>query len=208
VSDDENHHEHAHEHDHEHEHEHVHEHEHGHDGLDPVEHAALHLREYREEKDAFIREDPHSPLPLVARSTFARLSYYPHDPDLTFVVPLDRDVDTTPFEVQSSTGEPGEQRRFGKVHLEIGGSPVDLTIFGEGEDDLFLPLRDGTSGKETYGAGRYVEPFMVDDDNVLVDFNYLYNPFCAYNEAYSCPLPPMENWIQVPVEAGEKTYGH
>jgi uncharacterized protein (DUF1684 family) len=80
-----------------------------------------------------------------------------------------------------------------------------LTIFGE-DDELFLPMRDATSGQETYGAGRYLEPELIAQGTVDVDFNYLYNPFCAYNPGYSCPLPPTENWLKVPIRAGEKNY--
>jgi uncharacterized protein (DUF1684 family) len=185
-----------------------HHHDHGHEGMDPVAHAALHLGEFREQKDAFLRDDPHSPLPHEARHTFSGLQYFPHNPDLTFVVPIDRDVPSDPLPMPTSTGEEGEMHRFGKVHLEVDGTPVDLTIFGDDPNDLFLPMRDATSGKETYGAGRYMEPFMVDEHSVLVDFNYLFNPFCAYNESYSCPLPPMENWLKVPIRGGEKTFPH
>jgi uncharacterized protein (DUF1684 family) len=81
-----------------------------------------------------------------------------------------------------------------------------LTLYRGTDGDLFLPLRDATSGDETYGAGRYLEPLMLDDGRVLVDFNYLYNPYCAYNDAWSCPLPPRENWLTVPIRAGEKAF--
>ncbi len=72
--------------------------------------------------------------------------------------------------------------------------------------ELFLPLRDATSGEETYGAGRYLEPQPAAEGWVLMDFNCLYSPYCAYNEAWSCPLPPRENWLSVPIRAGEKTF--
>jgi uncharacterized protein (DUF1684 family) len=198
--------EHVHEHT-EHE-EHEHHHEHGHEGLDPVAHAALHLTEYRAAKDEFMGSDPRAPLPHHAQHGFHGLSYYPHNPELTLVLPLDRDVSADPIVAQTSTGEEQEQKRLGKIHFEVDGTPVELTIFGGGDEDLFLPMRDATSGKETYGAGRYLEPLLLDENTVLVDFNYLFNPFCAYNEAYSCPLPPMENWLKVPIHAGEKTFEH
>jgi uncharacterized protein (DUF1684 family) len=76
----------------------------------------------------------------------------------------------------------------------------------EGEDEYFLPFRDRTSGHETYGAGRYVEVAPARDGRVVVDFNYAYNPNCAYSPDWSCPLPPPENWLKVPLEAGEKNF--
>ena len=67
----------------------------------------------------------------------------------------------------------------------------------------FLPFRDATSGKETYGAGRYLDVPRGENGQVVVDFNYAYSPYCAYGDAYSCALPPRENWLTVPIEAGE-----
>jgi uncharacterized protein (DUF1684 family) len=68
----------------------------------------------------------------------------------------------------------------------------------------FLPFADSMAGKETYGAGRYLEPLALMGGKVLVDFNYAYNPYCAYNDLYSCPLTPWENRLKVPIRAGEK----
>ncbi|MCI0396478.1 MAG: DUF1684 domain-containing protein, partial [Chloroflexi bacterium] len=73
------------------------------------------------------------------------------------------------------------------------------------------PFRDTTNGQETYGAGRYLDSHrpglnQLGPDRFEVDFNYSYNPYCAYSEYYSCPLPPRENWLKVPIRAGEKNY--
>ncbi|MBV9281305.1 MAG: DUF1684 domain-containing protein [Chloroflexi bacterium] len=174
--------------------------------MDEQAHEEHHLVEYRTAKDEYMREDPHSPLSDEQRSTFAGLAYYPFNPALHLHLPLDREVPAGVVTMEASVGESQEFRRAGKIHFEVGGQPAALTIFQDAEGGLFLPLRDATSGKETYGAGRYLEPEMVDEETVHVDFNYLYNPFCAYNEAYSCPLPPRENWLRVPVEAGEKNF--
>jgi uncharacterized protein (DUF1684 family) len=92
------------------------------------------------------------------------------------------------------------------VRLTIEGEPAQLTIFEDARGGLFLPMRDATSGDETYGAGRYLEPDLQGGDRVLVDFNRLYNPYCAYNDQWSCPLPPRENWLRLPVRAGERTF--
>ena len=76
----------------------------------------------------------------------------------------------------------------------------------EGSHGFFLPFRDATSGSETYGAGRYLDIDPDEDGTVTIDFNMAYNPFCVYSEAYSCPLPPTENWLDVPITAGEKDF--
>jgi uncharacterized protein (DUF1684 family) len=183
--------EHAHEHDHEHEHVHV----------SPEEYAIA----LRASKDAYMRDDPSSPLGKEKRAGFGGLKYYPYDPALAFTLQLERDVSTEAVQMGTSTGDSREYPRAGKIHIEVKGDPAVLTIYGE-RDNLFLPIRDATSGKATYGAGRYIEPDMTGDDTVFVDFNLLYNPYCAYNEQFSCPLPPIENWLTVPIEAGEQNF--
>ncbi len=94
------------------------------------------------------------------------------------------------------------------MRFEVGGEPTQVTLFAsEGSRELFLPFRDATSGTQTYGAGRYleVEPASL-DGTVEVDFNYAYNPYCAYNPQWSCPIPPGENWLAVPIGAGEQSF--
>jgi hypothetical protein len=89
------------------------------------------------------------------------------------------------------------------------GSPVRIQAYQFAEHDdlnLFIPFRDITSGNESYGAARYLDLEVEHDDRYAVDFNYAYNPYCAYSEDYICPLPPQENWLKVPIRAGEKKY--
>jgi uncharacterized protein (DUF1684 family) len=93
------------------------------------------------------------------------------------------------------------------VSFEVRGEAVSLALYDSGHPGYFLPFRDATSGKASYGAGRYLDIEPNSDGTVTIDFNLAYNPFCAYNDAYSCPLPPTENWLQVPIEAGEKDFG-
>lgn len=193
----------AEDHTHHHDHSEGDEHEHQHVHMSPPEYAAA----LRAAKDEYMREDPSSPLSAEARAHFHGLDYYPYDPELAFELPLDRDVSSEAVQMGTSTGDSREYPRVGKIRFEVRGTPAELTVYGQ-SDDLFLPIRDATSGKATYGAGRYIEPTMIGDDTVFVDFNLLYNPYCAYNEQFSCPLPPVENWLHVPIEAGEKTFEH
>jgi uncharacterized protein (DUF1684 family) len=189
----------AHQHEHEHDHEHHHDHEHVH--MSPQEYAVA----LRAAKDEYMRDDPTSPLGKDERSGFTGLKYYPYNPALALELALDRDVASEPVHMGTSTGDNQEYARVGKVHFDVNGEAAEVTLYGEA-DNLFLPIRDATSGHATYGAGRYLEPEMTGEDTVLVDFNLLYNPYCAYNEQFSCPLPPVENWLPVPIEAGEQNY--
>jgi uncharacterized protein (DUF1684 family) len=92
------------------------------------------------------------------------------------------------------------------VNLPIGEGTVRLTLLSTGHERLFLPFRDATSGSETYGAGRYLDLEAPGNGTVTIDFNLAYNPFCAYRSSYSCALAPTENWLTVPIEAGELAY--
>jgi uncharacterized protein (DUF1684 family) len=104
-----------------------------------------------------------------------------------------------------------EYTRVAQLEFELEGEPLTLVGYaGVGEDDrsLFVPFRDKTTGQQTYGAGRYME-FEVEGDvaaaeTVPIDFNLAYHPFCAYNDAFACPLPPEENWLDIAIKAGER----
>ncbi len=160
------------------------------------------LLEFRRDKDDFFGRSHNSPLEHDARHDFAGLHYYEPNEALVFTLPV-ADADGSVVRVQTSDGADREYRRTGTVSFTVGGADVTLTLYSTGQPGYFVPFRDATSGKQTYGAGRYLDLQPNDDGTVTIDFNYAYNPFCAYNDAYSCPLPPVENWLQVPIEAGE-----
>lgn len=165
------------------------------------------IEEFRQAKDHMFAHDPDSPIAPEDRAHFGGLAYFAPDPALVIEAHVDPPADTGELVMPTSTGDEVTYQRVGQVHFTIDGMAAQLTLFGvEGERDLFVPFRDATSGKETYGAGRYLEVPRPADDHVELDFNYAYNPYCAYSEAYSCPLPPLENWLQVPIRAGEKLF--
>jgi uncharacterized protein (DUF1684 family) len=168
------------------------------------------LAEFRAEKDAFFREHAQSPLTLEQRATFDGLEYYPDNADLVIRTQLETEgVDLEEvIAMQTTAGGQQTYRRAGIVRFEVDGVPTKVTPFASSDtQDLFLPFRDATSGRETYGAGRYLDVDPPDPRHrVIVDFNYAYNPFCAYNPDWSCPIPPGENWIPVPIRAGEKSF--
>ncbi len=163
------------------------------------------LEAQRAEKDSYLRRDPYSP--IEDRVNFAGLNYYPPSPALRLTLLLHR-TQPEPLTFQTSTGDERVYNRIGTVEFEVDGRPVQLAIYRSEEyDELFLPFRDATSGQETYGAGRYLEPVDLGNDQILVDFNLAYNPYCAYSPDFSCPLPPVENWLTtVAIRAGEKVY--
>ncbi len=168
------------------------------------------LDEFRAEKDAFFGDDPRSPLMPELRASFEGLSYFPENGALVIRGKLETEgVDRDErISMQTTTGGEQVYRRAGVVRFEVDGEPAQVTLYASSDSrELFLPLRDATSGKETYGAGRYLEIDPPGHDGyVVVDLNYVYNPYCAYNPDWSCPIPPGENWLSVPIRAGERTF--
>jgi uncharacterized protein (DUF1684 family) len=166
------------------------------------------LDEFRRDKDEFFRDDPRSPLTPEQRANFAGLSYFPENPRLRIEAELGTGVDLDEdIVMQTTTGGTQVYRRAGKVRFEVDGQPAEITLYkSPDQHELFVPFRDATSGSETYGAGRYLEVGPPMDGRVVVDFNDAYNPYCAYNPEWSCPIPPGENWLAVPIRAGEKDF--
>ena len=164
-----------------------------------------HLLHHRKAKDEFFATDNNSPLGHAHRHGFEGLDYFDPNPDLVFTLPFEP-ADGAEVRVQTSDGAARSYVRLGTVSFDVQGEPTTLTLYSTGHPGLFVPFRDATSGKDTYGAGRYLDIEPNGDGTVTIDFNYAYNPFCAYDDAYSCPLPPAENWLTVPIEAGEKNF--
>ncbi len=170
------------------------------------------IREQRRRKEEYFARNPRSPLPPDQRESFDGLSYYPVDEDYRFELELDRFEDPDEVTVGTSTGGEQDYLEWGEFTFEVEGEEVFLLAYkGEpGEERLWVPFRDETSGEETYGAGRYIDleedTHKTDDGTWILDLNEAYNPTCAYSDRYECPLPPTENWLEVPIKAGEKAY--
>ena len=163
------------------------------------------LSEYRAEKDEFFQRHPQSPLTPEQRQGFVGLQYFPENEDLRLEVQVEPAQDGEPMEMQTSTGGVQTYVRHGTFRFEVDGKEAVLTIF-RNEHGYFLPFVDSLAGKETYPAGRYLEPEALPGGRFFVDFNLAYNPYCAYNEMWSCPITPPENRLKVPVRAGEKLF--
>ena len=172
--------------------------------------TASELKKFRAEKDKVFAKDPHSPLTPGQRRDFRGLAYFDEDAQLVIHASIDREVDPEEVLMGTSSGEEQAYHRYGLVRFRVDDQPAQLILYSSDDsEELFVPFRDATSGHETYGAGRYLE-VEAHGDHVTIDFNYAYNPNCAYDSAWSCPLPPTENWLKVPIRAGEKVFaaGH
>lgn len=138
------------------------------------------------------------------------LQYFAENTDLRFTLPLERDPSTATILMQTSTGAERVYQRLGWVTFAVDGSSAQLALYApEGIEqplEAFVPFMDATSGTDTYEGGRYVEAELT-GETVMLDFNLAYNPFCAYADHWSCPVPPNENRLQVAIRAGEKTFG-
>ncbi len=163
------------------------------------------LETFRAQKDDFFRADFQSPLTPEQRQAFSGLKYFPENPDLRLELMPEPFAQPERVEMQTSTGEIQVYHRHGRIHFDVEGEPATLTIY-EGPNGYFLPFVDSLAGEETYPAGRYLEPEPLADGRFLVDFNLAYNPYCAYNDHWSCPLTPSENRLRVPIRAGEKLF--
>src|SRR5262249_49177072 len=147
------------------------------------------------------------PLTETQRQAFTGLRYFA--PDLAWKVtaafePL-APPDTVRFVTSKGTFEP--YLRAGHVRFTHRGTPLELTVYRSPGGDRFLPFTDPTTGEATYGAGRYLD-LDVPGAAPSLDFNRAYNPYCAYNASWVCPVAPPENHLQIAVEAGEKRYGN
>ncbi|ADE02794.1 DUF1684 domain-containing protein [Haloferax volcanii] len=169
------------------------------------------LRTHREQKDRYLAGDRNSPVPPDQREVFDGLDYFDPDPDLRFELELREYDDPERITIGTSTDGEREYLAWARFEFEVHGESYALDAYRADADEgrLWVPFRDETNAEETYGAGRYLDleaADRTDDGRWVVDFNYAYNPFCAYSPRYECPLVPMENWLEVRIEAGEKDY--
>jgi uncharacterized protein (DUF1684 family) len=166
----------------------------------------------RRERDLAFKLSPQSPIPERDRAGFAGLDYYAINPELRFRVRLSRFPVPAHVRMGTNTGEIRDGLRYGFFEFRALGQDCRLHVYrmGEtgdaGQPHLFIPFRDVTSGKETYGAGRYLDLPENTSGFYDLDFNLAYNPSCAYGMEFSCPIPPEENRLAIPIRAGEKIY--
>ena len=163
------------------------------------------LKNFRAQKDEFFASQPESPLMPEQKRTFQGLSYFAENPDMRLEVTVEEFEEQDEIQMQTTTGGVQDYVRFGKFKFQVDGDEAELTIYAS-HHGFFLPFADSLAGAETYGAGRYLEPQHLGNGTFQVDFNLAYNPYCAYNEAWACPITPFENRVKVPIRAGEKIF--
>ena len=160
------------------------------------------LQADRQEKDTFFKTSAYAPLTPDQQAAFDGLRYYAPNPDLDMLVTVERLPEAAPFQMETTSGDVQQYRRYGRFSFEVDGQPVALTIYS-GAHGYFLPFADANAGGDTYAAGRYLEPESLGGDRFQVDFNLAYSPYCAYGPGWSCPITPAENRVSVAIRAGE-----
>lgn len=155
-----------------------------------------------------------SPLVPDALKKFKGLDFYPINERFIIEAELVRTPNEEPFEMPTTTNRKPIYKKFGEIHFTFNGKKQQLDVFQdmnlitkeEYKSHLFLPFTDLTSGVVTYGGGRYIDMEIPEGDSLLLNFNLAYNPYCAYNPKYSCPIPPESNFLNVEIHAGVKDY--
>jgi uncharacterized protein (DUF1684 family) len=165
------------------------------------------LESYRKRRNQFFLKHPNSPLSKEQKDNFQGMNYFPENPDLDLVVEVERFDLQGVVPLETTTGAERSFTRYGRFTFEVEGQEVGLTIFS-GEKGYLLPFKDSLAGIETYSIGRYVEIRQLRDGRFEINFNMAYNPFCAYGDGFSCIITPEENYIEVPLRAGEMLFEH
>ncbi len=167
------------------------------------------VQDFRKSKDEFFTTSHESPLAHSKGGSFKGLRYFSSDRKYEFHAKLQKYDNPEKVTLTTSNGTSQLFYRVGYFELEIDGKIASIHAYKSAareSNDLFIPFRDGTSGRESYGAARYLDIEESSDQNYVIDFNYAYNPYCAYSSDYICPLPPRENWLEVRILAGEMSY--
>jgi len=169
---------------------------------------------FRARRDVLFRTHPQSALSETQKHSFDGLHYYGYDPTFRFLLPIDPAVEQVVFDIALEHDGVVRIQRFGRVYFQAGGRAVALSLFwimGYG-GGIFVPFRDQTNSAGTYGGGRYLLDTIKHadlgqaDGRLVIDFNFAYNPSCAYNSRWQCPLAPIENRLPIAIPAGERDF--
>ncbi|MBO0357575.1 DUF1684 domain-containing protein [Hymenobacter sp. BT186] len=172
---------------------------------------AARLRKARRDKSDSFRRVQGSPLSETQRNAFDSLRYYAPDKAYRFEAQLEAVSQPDTIDLPLTTGKADKYLRWGRATFILNKQEYKLTLFqkADGKDStLFVPFTDRTNGFVTYGGGRYLDVAKPapGDTEVLLDFNEAYNPFCAYNDGFACPVPPQDNRLAVEIKAGEQAF--
>ena len=172
--------------------------------------------QYQQQLNKEYADPAESPLTKKDLKKFKSLDFYPVDMSYCVEAKFVRTPDEKPFEMPTTTTRKPMYVKFGEVYFMLQGKECKLDVFQnidlvkkeEYKNSLFLPFTDYTSGNGSYAGGRYIDVLQPKGDKIIIDFNTAYNPYCAYNHDYSCPIPPAQNDLKVEVKAGVKEYKH
>jgi len=170
---------------------------------------------YRNQLNKEFADPEESPLTEEDRKEFKELHFFPIDLNYRIEARFVRTKGEKPFEMPTSTDRKPIYEKYGEAHFKIDSQAFVLSIYQSHRlrtmekyrNHLFLPFNDWTNGEETYGGGRFLDLKIPEGDTIIIDFNKAYNPYCAYNHKYSCPIPPEENKLEVAIKAGVKAFG-
>ena len=168
------------------------------------------IKKFQTELNTEYKDPEKSPLEPKDRKKFKRHEFFDIDLKYRVVAKLDRNISHDIFQMKTSTSRMARYKKYAVATFQIDGQEYSLTLYqsedltksDEYKDYLFLPFLDKTSGEESYGAGRYIDLRLTDGDEIIIDFNKAYNPYCAYSNRYSCPRVPEENNLAVAIRAG------
>lgn len=168
------------------------------------------LLEFRRKKDWHWKNDQESPLTAEQKKKFKGLSYFPPSQKLRFELVLDRNIPKVGKKVTIKTTGDDKQiyLKAGKIRFKVGGKVVEAAVYedpGQEQYQYYLLFKDKTTGRQTYENGRMLQ-IETKGNKLIVDFNYAYNPYSAYNDNWDCPITPSENILPVEIRAGEKKF--
>lgn len=167
------------------------------------------IEQERKDKNGYMLSSS-SPLTDEDKREFKGLNYYPINEDFKVTARIEKTNNKQPIFIESTTGEQLKYIPFATAKFELNETEQTVMLYQDWEEKdpnkLSLMFADGTSAAETYGGGRYVDVMYRNTNSVIIDFNLAYNPFCHFNPEFSCPIPPSQNLLEIPIRAGEKIY--
>ncbi|MEY3917900.1 MAG: hypothetical protein RLZZ132_235 [Bacteroidota bacterium] len=172
----------------------------------PVDETGADVAKIRSDKDENFRNSDESP--IKDKATFKGLNYYPFNKEYIVDFVLEKAEKAETVELKMTDGTTEKLIFFGFIQAEFKSFTLKLKLYQHEDGNFFLPFKDKTAPTETYGGGRFLDlPLTnVKNNRLRVDFNLAYNPYCAYNEDFACPIPPAENTLPIRIEAGEKIF--
>lgn len=170
--------------------------------------------EFQRKLNVEFKDASKSPLKDKDRKNFKGLDFFAFDSSYVVTATFKKLEGEQPFQMKTTTDRLPVYVKYGEIFFDFKGQSYQLTVYqnqdlmkDEGfEDYLFLPFLDDTNGDTTYGGGRYIDLRFPKGDTMVIDFNTAYNPYCAYNEKYSCPIVPRDNYVATKIEAGVKAF--